>query len=181
MASTFSNLGIELIGTGDQAGSWGATTNNNLGTLIDQAISGYVTQAVTTGGLIALSIPDGTSSTGRNMYIKFTGTGGANTVVTLPTGKTKVFFAQNASTGSITIKSTAAGSTGITLTASTKALLMTDGSEVYFAANNVVPSNGIVLWNGSAGSPPSGWATCNGLNGTPNLPTVSGYSYIMKL
>ena len=48
--STYStNLGIELIGTGEQAGTWGNTTNSNLGTLIEQAISGYVTQAVSTG------------------------------------------------------------------------------------------------------------------------------------
>ena len=46
--STYStNLGLELIGTGEQAGTWGTTTNNNLGTLIEQALSGYVTQAVT--------------------------------------------------------------------------------------------------------------------------------------
>ena len=45
MASSYStNLAIELIGTGDQAGTWGVTTNTNLGTLIEQAISGYVTQ-----------------------------------------------------------------------------------------------------------------------------------------
>ena len=41
MSSTYStNLAIELMGTGDQAGNWGSTTNNNLGTLIEQAIAG---------------------------------------------------------------------------------------------------------------------------------------------
>ena len=50
MSSTYStNLALELIGTGDQAGTWGTTTNTNLGTLIEQAISGYTTQAVATG------------------------------------------------------------------------------------------------------------------------------------
>ena len=44
MSSTYSsNLTIELMGTGDQAGNWGATTNTNLGTLIEQAIAGYTT------------------------------------------------------------------------------------------------------------------------------------------
>ena len=43
MPSTFSpNLRIELIGDGEQAGAWGNTTNSNLGTLIESAISGYV-------------------------------------------------------------------------------------------------------------------------------------------
>ena len=49
MASTYSNLGIELIGAGEQTGTWGTTTNTNLGILIDQAIGGYTTVACTTG------------------------------------------------------------------------------------------------------------------------------------
>ena len=50
MASTYStNLALELIGTGDQSGTWGSTTNTNLGTLIEQAVSGVVTQAITDG------------------------------------------------------------------------------------------------------------------------------------
>ena len=48
--STYStNLGIELIGTGDQAGTWGTTTNTNLGTLVEQAISGYYQYSCTGG------------------------------------------------------------------------------------------------------------------------------------
>jgi hypothetical protein len=47
MASTYSNLGIELIGTGDQSGTWGTTTNTNLGTALEEAIVGTVNQAVT--------------------------------------------------------------------------------------------------------------------------------------
>jgi len=47
MSSTYStNLAIELMGAGEQAGNWGSTTNTNLGTLIEQAISGVVTQAM---------------------------------------------------------------------------------------------------------------------------------------
>jgi hypothetical protein len=48
MASTYStNLKIELITTGEKDGEWGDITNTNLGTLLEQAISGYVTQAIT--------------------------------------------------------------------------------------------------------------------------------------
>ena len=66
MASTFStNLAIELIGTGDQAGTWGTTTNSNLGTLIEQSISGYVTQAVSTGTDTTITIPNGSSGVAR--------------------------------------------------------------------------------------------------------------------
>ena len=56
--STYStNLALELIANGDQSGTWGDTTNTNLGTLIEQAISGYVTQACT-GGTDTITIPN---------------------------------------------------------------------------------------------------------------------------
>ncbi len=66
MSSTYStNLAIELMGNGDQAGNWGSTTNTNLGTLIEQAISGYVTQAVATGTDTVITIPNGASGVAR--------------------------------------------------------------------------------------------------------------------
>jgi len=71
MASTYSpNLKLELIGTGDQSGTWGATTNTNLGTLLEEAIAGYATQAVTDGAATVLTIPDGATSVGRNYIIQ---------------------------------------------------------------------------------------------------------------
>ena len=104
MASTYStNLAIELIGTGDQAGSWGNTTNTNLGTLIEQAISGYVTQAVSTGTDTTITIPNGATGVARNMYIELTGTGGASTNLIVPANK-KLYFIFNNSTGAVTVK-----------------------------------------------------------------------------
>ena len=80
MASTYStNLALELIGTGDQTDTWGTTTNTNLGTLLEQAISGYTTYACT-GGTDTITIPNGASGTARNMYLELTGTGGGTLV-----------------------------------------------------------------------------------------------------
>jgi len=57
MSATYStNLALELVGTGDQAGNWGATNNLNLGTLIEQAISGYIAYSCS-GGAETLSMP----------------------------------------------------------------------------------------------------------------------------
>ena len=79
--STYStNLKLELITTGTQAGTWGDTTNTNLGTLLEQAISGYVLQACT-GGTDVITIPDGATGVARNMYLQLTGTGGGTLVV----------------------------------------------------------------------------------------------------
>ena len=104
MSSTYSNLGIELIGTGEQSGTWGTTTNNNLGILLEQAISGYVTQAVSTGTDTTITIPNGASGVARNMYLELTGTGGANTNLIVPANKKLFLVFNNTSSGAVTVK-----------------------------------------------------------------------------
>lgn len=134
MASTYStNLAIELLGAGEQSGTWGTTTNNNLGTLLEQAICGYGTAAVTTGATTTVTMPNGASGVARNMVINVTGTGGASTVLAVPDSKTKIYTIFNGSTGAITVR-TVSGS-GISVPASTKAILYCDGTNVVDAAN----------------------------------------------
>ena len=75
MASTYTtNLGIEKIGTGEQSGTWGDTTNTNLD-LIDEAVNGIISitlsSAGSSGSPTALPITDGSSSNGRNKFIEF--------------------------------------------------------------------------------------------------------------
>lgn len=135
MASTYStNLALELIGTGDQAGTWGTTTNTNLGTLIEQAISGYVTQAVTTGNTTTLTIPNGATGVGRNMYIELTGTGGTNTVLAVPSNK-KLYFIYNNTTGAVTVKVT--GQTGVSVAATEKKILVSNGTDIVEATSYI--------------------------------------------
>jgi len=82
--SSYNELGIELMVTGANAGTWGDKTNTNLN-IIQQAIAGYLSQAVTSGGTLALAITDGSTSTSkaRNMILKLTGTLGGNSIVTV--------------------------------------------------------------------------------------------------
>jgi len=128
MASTYStNLALELIGTGDQAGTWGTTTNTNLGTLIEQAISGYVTQAVSTGTDTTITIPNGATGVARNMFIELTGTGGASTNLIVPANK-KLYFIYNNASGAVTVK--VAGQTGVSVAAGEKVILVSDGTDV---------------------------------------------------
>ena len=135
MASTYStNLAIELIGTGDQAGSWGNTTNTNLGTLIEQAISGYVTQAMTTGNTTTITIPNGATGVARNMYIEMTGTGGTNTFLVVPANK-KLYFIYNNTTGAVTVK--VSGQTGVSVPAATKVILVSNGTDVVNATSYI--------------------------------------------
>ena len=135
MASTYStNLAIELIGTGDQAGTWGVTTNTNLGTLIEQAISGYVTQAVATGTDTTITIPNGATGVARNMFIEMTGTGGAATNLIVPANK-KLYFIYNNSTGAVTVK--VSGQTGVSVPQGKKMILVSNGTDVVAADNYI--------------------------------------------
>lgn len=130
MASTYStNLALELIGTGDQAGTWGTTTNTNLGTLIEQAISGYTTYAAT-GGTDTITIPNGASGTARNMFIELTGTGGGTILV--PANK-KLYFIYNNTSSAITVK--VSGQTGVSVPAAAKMILVCNGTDVVVATN----------------------------------------------
>jgi len=134
MSSTYStNLALELIGTGDQAGNWGSTTNTNLGTLLEQAISGYVTQAVATGTDTTITIPNGATGVARNMFLELTGTGGASTNLIVPANKKLYFIYNNTSSGQVTVK--VSGQTGVSVPNGAKVLLVSNGTDVVNATN----------------------------------------------
>ena len=174
MSSTFStNLAIELIGTGDQAGTWGNTTNTNLGTLIEQAISGYVTQAVSTGATTTITIPNGSSGVARNMFIELTGTGGASTVLQVPANK-KLYFIYNNASGAVTVKVT--GQTGVSVAAGQKVILVSNGTDVveattYLASN--VSSLNLTTLTATSASITTVTGTTAGFT-SANITTVTG-------
>lgn len=90
MPSTFSSdLKLELMATGENAGTWGTKTNTNLN-LVQQSISGFEPIDVASSD-VTLSMSNGTISNARNMVLKFTGTLAANRVVNFPTGIEKYF------------------------------------------------------------------------------------------
>ena len=100
MASTYtSNSGIEKIGSGEQAGTWGTTTNNNLD-IIDRAING-VTSISISGTTHTLTTTDGALSDGGFKVLVFTGALGANNTVTIsPNDQDKVYLVKNSTTDS---------------------------------------------------------------------------------
>lgn len=140
--STYStNLKIELIGTGEQSGTWGATTNTNLGSLIEEAIAGYVTQAVTDGAATVLTIPNGTSSNGRNYVIELTGALTAARTVEVPAvDKPYIFF--NNTTGGYAVTVKVSGQTGVTIANGKKAIVYTNSTDVIEVANAPVTEAG---------------------------------------
>lgn len=93
MTSSFSSdLKLELMVTGENAGTWGDNTNNNLN-LIQQAIAGVETVTLNSGGTLALVMTDKTISNARNMVIKFaTASIAASTICTIPDSIEKFYI-----------------------------------------------------------------------------------------
>lgn len=135
MPSTYSpNLRIELIATGEQAGTWGNTTNTNLGTLIEDAIAGYVSVSVTSANQ-ALTANNGTADQSRNMVINLTTTTTANFNVYIPPAE-KFYVIRNSSAYQATIfcstvlgNTTAAG-TGVAIPAGRETIVFSDATNV---------------------------------------------------
>lgn len=131
--STYSpSLRIELITTGDQAGTWGNTTNTNLGTLIESAVAGYVSVSVTSANQ-ALTALNGAADEARNQTIALTTTTTANFAVYAPPAE-KTYVIYNASSyvatiyNSTVIGNTTAAGTGVAIPAGKTMTIWTDGT-----------------------------------------------------
>lgn len=147
MASTYSNLKIELIGTGDQSGTWGVTTNTNLGTALEQAITGYGTAQFTSDADLTLGYTDSNASqTFRNLVLNLTSsvTLTATRNLLLPsTALVKGYYIFNNTTGGQAIQVKYASGTGVTIPNGRKAVVFGDGTNVLTPMDFFLSSNGI--------------------------------------
>lgn len=92
MTSSYStDLKLELMVTGENAGTWGDKTNSNLN-LVQQAIAGFESIALSDGGTVALVMSDASLSNARNMVLKFTGTLTTASTVTIPDSIEKFYI-----------------------------------------------------------------------------------------
>lgn len=138
MASYSPNLAITKPDDGEFSGTWGQITNTNLGTLIEQAISGYETQPMFAAADVTLNMSNGAYSMCRNMYIQCTGIMSQVNSLIVPTNR-KLYFIHNATTGgsgyAITVKTPSGSSVSVPNGA--KMVLVCDGSGIVEAINNV--------------------------------------------
>ena len=130
-SSTSSDLKLELMTTGEKSGTWGTITNTNL-QILEQAASGYLDLDVA-GADVALSLASFTTSNGKNLYYKLTGTLAANRTVTMPDSAERVFIVEDATTRSsshytLTVK-TVSG-TGVAIPVGAKVVLYSDGTNI---------------------------------------------------
>jgi len=164
MASTYSPLKIELIGTGEQAGIWGATTNTNLGTAIEQAIGGKadITMSSTTETLTLTNT--NAAQDARALYLNLTGTPSGAATLNVPAVQ-KAYIVRNGTNQTVTVKVT--GQTGVAVPSGKTMHLYNNGTDVVNAVDNL-PSGatvgGVAIGTGSGSvTSVSGTGTVQGL------------------
>jgi len=131
MASNYTPLGVQLMTTGEKAGTWGTLTNTNW-EIIEQISGGYVEQSIASTPT-TLSVSDGsTGATLAHRIIKFTGTIGENTVVTIPLDVQTFYIITNGSSGAYTVqfKYVSGSGSSVTWSATDK------GTKIIYAAGD---------------------------------------------
>jgi hypothetical protein len=135
MASTYSSLKIELIGNGEQSGTWGVTTNTNLGTAIEEAITGRATANFPTDADLTLGYTDSNAAqTFRNLILNVTSSGSLTVTRNLivPTIEKQYLIENNTTGGQSIVVKTSAG-TGVTVPNGRKVHVYADGTNVVVA------------------------------------------------
>ena len=165
MSSTFSNLKFELITTGEQSGTWGGTTNTNIGTAIEQAIVGMatLTSANFTTNVATLTLTNtNTAQNARALCLvisngSLTGAGTLN----VPAIQ-KPYLIINNDAYDVTVKVT--GLTGVTVPSLKKTLVYTNGTDVESQINylnNLALGNALPITSGGTGATSAASAKTN--------------------
>lgn len=173
MSSTYSSsLRIELIGSGDQAGAWGATTDSNLAYVLDTAIAGYqaVTISSTAQALTYVNGPSSSAALNQSVYamLSFTGASAASAVYAPPVSKQYILWNNTSYAvtiyNSTVIGNTTAAGTGVALAAGDKIMVWSDGTNFYdVKAKNLTGT--LAIANGGTGQTTQ-QAAINALTGT---------------
>jgi len=186
MASTYSpSLRLELIGDGDQSGIWGQTTNNNLGALLEQAISGVMTITMADANY-TMSNYNGVVDEARNQVLVLAGALTATRNLIAPLVE-KTYLVKNSTTGGQSVQIIGSSGLGVTIPNGITTYVYCDGTNFYNALSGSVGSftvNGNLSVTGTTsltGALSASTATFSGaissvspaFTGTPTAPTAS--------
>ena len=159
MASTYTPLGIEKMATGENAGTWGTKTNNNLD-LIEQISGGYKVQTLNAGGAGAntTAVTQSDGATGSTVATRVIILGAespqtisGNKIITFPVNTENFYLIKNSTSGSYTVQLKAASGSGATVTWATGDK---DWKLVYF--DGVATNTGVYDVGFGAGTTPGG-------------------------
>jgi hypothetical protein len=161
MASTYSDLKIELIGTGEQTGTWGITTNNNFSIAISEAITGSADVAFSSSDVTVTLTDTNGAQSARNLRLNLTGTSGGARNLILGSGCQieKLYLINNGLADAVTVKNTSG--TGIAVAAGKSMFVYNNGTNVVDAVTHLTSLTlGTALPVASGGS---GAATLTGV------------------
>jgi hypothetical protein len=168
MSSTFSNLKIELIATGEQLGTWGATTNTNLGTALEEAITGTADVTFASADITLTWTNTNASQTARNLRLNLGGTSGGARNLIVPAIE-KFYIINNGCADVVTIKN--ATGTGISIGPGLTGFVFNNGTnvvDVINGASSMTLSTPMGVGSGGTGSGTAAGARTN------ILPSYSG-------
>jgi len=154
MTSTYTDLGLELMVTGENAGTWGDKTNINL-QLIQQGFAGYQEVSIAGGAqTTALAMTDGSLSNARNQVIKFTGTITGNQIVTIPDSIEKSYTLVNGTSGAFTVQFKTVSGTGPTFATTDKniKIVYSNGTDIIDVTANFSNLGNVTLGNITTGT-----------------------------
>jgi len=188
MASSFStDLKLELMVTGENAGTWGTKTNTNLD-LLQQAIAGYQSISIAGGAqTTALAMTNATLSNARNAVLEFTGTITGNQIVTIPDGIEKTYIVYNNTTGAFTVQLKTVSGTGPTFATTNKSykIVYSNGTNVIDVplgtpggSDTQIQFNNAGVFGGSANLVWDGTNLNIGATGALRLQDTTGGEYI---
>jgi hypothetical protein len=171
MASTYSALKIELITTGEQTNAWGDTTNTNLGTAIEEAITGSADVAFSSATVTLTLSDNNNSQTARNLRLNLTGTSGGAQNLIVPAIE-KQYIVNNGCADTITIKNNSG--TGVAVPAGKSMIVFNDGTNVVNVttyASSLTLGAALPVTSGGTGVTTSTGTGNNVLSTSPTLVT----------
>jgi hypothetical protein len=167
MASTYSALKIELIGTGDQTGTWGNTTNVNLGdSALGEAITGSADVAFSSADVTITLVDTNATQSARNLRLNLTGTSGGARNLILGSGCQieKLYLVNNGLADAVTVKNTTG--TGIAVAAGKTMFVYNNGTNVVDAITHLTSLTTGVLSASGATTFTAGTASTSTTTGT---------------
>lgn len=152
MASTYSSLKIELIGTGDQAGTWGNTTNTNLGTAIEEAITGSANVTFASSNAAIALTDTNAAQTARNLRLNLVGTITSVQTLFVPAIEKQYLITNTLSNSIVISNGTNAAPTGTTFTlpSGRSSIVFNDGTNINDVVTFVSSLSNVVINGGTA-------------------------------
>lgn len=177
MPSTYSNLKIQLMATGENNTTWGDVTNVNLGTAIEEAITGSADVAFSSGDVTLTLTNTNAAQTARNLRLNCTGTTGGARNLIVPAIE-KVYIVQNGCADTITVKNSTGS--GVAVPAGKTIWVFNNATDVVATTTHLTSltlASALPVASGGTGVTTSTGSNNNVLSDTPTIvnPTVTDY------